>query len=742
MAIMNFENVNTPPTTASQEGTYYVKRADNPDCIDIYVVSKGAVKKQEGDGSGNVVSLSGSQFLPDGSFSTFPNIDNNHLCNINSSGVFTAYIENPSYDSAWVRIFENSGRLKISGATITRIVFFSELEPSTGSFISTNTTLIPEIPASAKLAIVTLAKSNNPGGYANLRALQIGAGATRKEVKEISMIDDFTITGYYLNNSTGKPVANASYKITDFIPLNKGLDITFTADESTSSARIVFYDEGKNMVNILWGGASSLVQYRDEVIKKESFPSNAAYFRANASITNAEAYVFNSSISLIDRKMANIKLPDDNVIPRFLQEVSGKNLVNINDLLYGYTFSSDTGYIQSANGIMSNKMFLSPGTYALQGLKAFSPLTNRLVFFNDKDEYLGSIAITVDSTLKGTVTLPTNTTVSFYAHYARLVLQFNTTYLSNLSLVQFEKGSVATAYEPFKSRLIINPVYERPQRMVFLTGASNAMPGNGWFENACRMLGYKCRNAAISGDSVMGHATMAWRGTLYTPAELEEMDIFCTSHTHNYNVAYENPSSSILCKTVEEYESKGFSEDTPLAVPLDKNNPAHNIVPLTAGVSQGHLTPDLVLDERYAAGYDYLIKKYIKDCYDLRLNPSSKWYGTKGGKPVRIVLCSYWHDGYTVLNEALKELAIRHGAVFCDIANNVGFSYRQTDPSNPSSRRISAEFCNNSTNNVEDIPINGVTYTGMGWHATRDVNSWLMLTRGAILADVLRRITF
>ena len=47
MATMKFYNVNVPPTAASPEGTYYVKRVDNADRIDTYVVSNGAVKKQE-----------------------------------------------------------------------------------------------------------------------------------------------------------------------------------------------------------------------------------------------------------------------------------------------------------------------------------------------------------------------------------------------------------------------------------------------------------------------------------------------------------------------------------------------------------------------------------------------------------------------------------------------------------------------------------------------------------------------
>jgi len=47
MATMKYYNVNTPPTTSSPAGTYYVRRTDNTNRIDIYVVSNGAVKKLE-----------------------------------------------------------------------------------------------------------------------------------------------------------------------------------------------------------------------------------------------------------------------------------------------------------------------------------------------------------------------------------------------------------------------------------------------------------------------------------------------------------------------------------------------------------------------------------------------------------------------------------------------------------------------------------------------------------------------
>lgn len=109
-------------------------------------------------------------------------------------------------------------------------------------------------------------------------------------------------------------------------------------------------------------------------------------------------------------------------------------------------------------------------------------------------------------------------------------------------------------------------------------------------------------------------------------------------------------------------------------------------------------------------------------------------------------MCTQWHDGYVVYNNAVKEVASRFGAVVCDFASNVGFSYKQTNPDDPNSIRQSSLLCTNrlygSGNDFQDIYINGVLYTNMGWHSTRDINSYFSLKRGNILADVLKKITF
>ena len=352
-----------------------------------------------------------------------------------------------------------------------------------------------------------------------------------------------------------------------------------------------------------------------------------------------------------------------NKIPQFIQKVIGKNLINPDDLLYGWTYSASSGLIQSDDGILSNKMILSPGTLTVQGIQPYSgnQSVERILLFNDKDELISAPAINLTNG-KGTFTVTCSTTF-FDVVYCRLVLQYDKTVLFNKDIAQFEYGNEATDFEACKTKLVVNPIYEREQRMCFLTGASSSVPANGYFENACRLLGYKHRNVAVSGENVMQHANKAWKGILYTPEELEEIDIFITSHIHNYNIAYTNPDSTILHDTVEEYEQNVYDiNGNKLDVVPNPNDPDQYILPTQGYASQGYYPQRDDVNEKYAAGYDYLLKKYIKDCYELRNNPNSKYYGTVQGKPVIIVMCTQWHDGYVVYNNAVKEVASRFGA--------------------------------------------------------------------------------
>ena len=427
----------------------------------------------------------------------------------------------------------------------------------------------------------------------------------------------------------------------------------------------------------------------------------------------------------------------------------GKNLLVPEDFLYGWTYSSDDGLIQKSDGILSNRLYLKlGGTYTVQNISPYERFNRtRIVFFNNKDQVVDNISIDYPSAsnLVGSFMIR-STPARYYATYARLVLQFTSTKPFNINVGQIEFGNTATAHEFPKTLDVKKSIDGGQDRLAFLTGASNAMCSSGWFEYACNKLGIKDRNVAVSGQTVMGAADLAWRGELYTPQELEDMDYFITSHTHNYNVAYENPLSTILQETVADYESKGYdSSGNPLTVPLDKNNPNHHIVPQLGGFGASgpysENTEAQAAFERYSAGYDYLLKKYVLDCYNLRSNPNSKYYGTKMGKPVRIIICSYWHDGYKRFNTSAEKLARKFGATFCNIADNVGLSYRQTNPSDPNSIRQSALYCFGSqfgdSGDIEDIPIDRVKYTNMGWHVTRDYTLEFNQRRGDILVNAM-----
>mgnify|MGYP007027392642 CR=1 FL=1 len=103
------------------------------------------------------------RFLSDSSFSNIPNIDHNHLGNISSEGIYTGYIENTDYDTAWVRIFKDSGILAISGVVLTRVLYFNSLDPTNiNSYIENSVSYNSTIPTTAQLALITLAKINNP----------------------------------------------------------------------------------------------------------------------------------------------------------------------------------------------------------------------------------------------------------------------------------------------------------------------------------------------------------------------------------------------------------------------------------------------------------------------------------------------------------------------------------------------------------------------------------------------------
>ena len=873
--VSGFESIPIP--SGSKLALITLKKSDNPTGYNsLRVTQPGAAAKKvdledirgDVDDKYNLIKFKAYRHR---SFSGKVEIDENHIVNINSSENFIEYQANEEYDTAFVDIFDDSKYLEISGAVITRVLFFRDTFISWENNISNSTSYIPEIPEGAVMAAINLRKTDNEGGYANLRVKQLGSAPSSLQLLQ-NTGELFTEKSFYVNRSGEEMTATDYLTSTGYLPISGKDDLVVKGANNASVPCITFFDSHFKFISAIEEKEGN--DTRTYKVAASDIPIGAKYIRCvrNETVDSEDSYVIGVNI-------ATLLAMHDKITPKFKQVIVGKNLINPSDLLRGITYSSDLGLITSVNGIMSNKLRLTPGNYTIQGLAPYIENQGvvRILRFNDKDEMLYADRVALDDNKIGHYRVTANSGVggNAYVDYWRIVLQFNTAVLYDPNVVQFEKNSEATEFEPCKTKLIENPSYNRTQRMAFMTGASSSMPGNGYFETACEMLGFKHRNVAISGDSVMQHATRAWRGLiyesdgrmtnnvdaegkflgLYTFEELENIDIFVTSHIHNYNVGFQGHkyekvgsfkgafnssgekqfissfavdiyaiaksdegktlrvstygyesslpyfgffdingqilssethtftssgeplinheivvpancafiwvkkydadgfetklmgSTSILCDTVEEYESKGYdSSNNPLEVPMDKTDQTQRIVPYGGGGAPGPKIPNETYDERYAAGYDYLLKKYALDCYNLRLNPDSKWYGTKSGKPVIIVCTTQWHDGYVRFNEGIKNVARRHGAILCDVANNVGFSYMQTNPQDDDSICWNALHCNNTSigsgNDTENIPIHGIMYNNMGWHPTRDWSCYVQMKRAQILAESLKLASY
>lgn len=135
----------------------------------------------------------------------------------------------------------------------------------------------------------------------------------------------------------------------------------------------------------------------------------------------------------------------------------------------------------------------------------------------------------------------------------------------------------------------------------------------------------------------------------------------------------------------------------------------------------------------YSQAFDYIIRRYIDECRALEHNPDSKWFGIAGGKPVKIMLCTYWHDARVTYNSSVRRLCERWKgyATLCAFDENIGFSKDSPDPE--TGEQISLRFAQNGYGDTEVLY--GVTY---GWHPTRGRDAEIQQRMARIFADAVR----
>lgn len=223
---------------------------------------------------------------------------------------------------------------------------------------------------------------------------------------------------------------------------------------------------------------------------------------------------------------------------------------------------------------------------------------------------------------------------------------------------------------------------------LLLTGASFAAPGNGWFELGCEKLNAACLNRAIGGEAIANTANRMIDGTLYSPEELEKIDALVIMQVHDKDVF----EDSMLREKYTDYP-----------VPFDRSN--------------------------YAAAYDYVIKRYLTECYNLQFDEKSKYYGNKTGKPAVIVLCTHWHDARTVLNSSIRKLAAKWGLPLVEFDKHIGFSKAVLHP--VTGEQTSLIYAQDSQ------MTDGIRH---GWHPKQGKDQYIQQRMASIFVDVMKRI--
>jgi hypothetical protein len=227
---------------------------------------------------------------------------------------------------------------------------------------------------------------------------------------------------------------------------------------------------------------------------------------------------------------------------------------------------------------------------------------------------------------------------------------------------------------------------ERPYTFL-LSGASFATPNNGWFEVAATWWG----NTHKPCHRRRGHADAANRmakGTLYSKEELEEIDALVIMQVHDKDVFDE----SQLKPKYTDYQ-----------IPFDRSN--------------------------YAAAFDYVIKRYLTECYNLKFDETSKYYNSRMGKPAVVVLCTDWHDGRVTYNTSVRKLAEKWGFPVVEFDKYIGFSKNALHP--VTGKQVSRLYA------VDEQEIAGETY---GWHPENGQDKYIQRRMGAIFADTMRKI--
>lgn len=231
-------------------------------------------------------------------------------------------------------------------------------------------------------------------------------------------------------------------------------------------------------------------------------------------------------------------------------------------------------------------------------------------------------------------------------------------------------------------------VQDSTKYTILLTGASFASPHNGWFEIGCKHLNARAINRAVGGEAIANTANRMIDGTLYSFEEFDNLDALVIMQVHNRDVFDE----SELLTDYKDYPT-----------PFDRVN--------------------------YARAYDYVIKRYINDCYELKNNPKSKYYGSENGKPAVIILSTHWHDSRVTYNSTIRLLAAKWGLPLIQFDKYIGFSKNSLHPVTGVQSSLLHAY---DTETIE-----GIKY---GKHPHRGQDKYIQQRMAAVFVNLMKKV--
>ena len=226
-----------------------------------------------------------------------------------------------------------------------------------------------------------------------------------------------------------------------------------------------------------------------------------------------------------------------------------------------------------------------------------------------------------------------------------------------------------------------------PNRKVLLSGASISQY-NGYFEYVMQKLSLTGVNISVAGHNIFSLCNKLYNnGSNYN-----DIDLLIISHVHNYDV-YTLPIK------LGNYMPADYENDSLLSEYITTTNHVSGVV-TPAG--------EYTVDEMYAIGYDYTIKKWAELCYNLK---NTDGLDALFGKHCQIILYTYWHDGRTTYNKAIRLLSHKWGLPLIKDDENIGFSKEQVHPI--THKQQSVLYCNGTPWGSKTEVIDGITY---GFH--------------------------